>query len=107
MDILSKDDRIVKVLPDLDQALQSSLATVLNMGTFVVVPTALSLGLEAQYVRGEVMLAGLVAVGHFDGYLRQARSPPWSLAQGDIAADLQVFSRQPRPLIGKTAKKHP
>jgi hypothetical protein len=104
LDILSKDDRILKVLPDLDQALQSSLATVVNMGKFVVDTTARALGLESQYVRDEVMLAGLVSVGHFNGYLRLARSPPWSLALGDKLANLQAFARQPRPLLGKTAK---
>ena len=77
--------------------MSATLDSVLHADSFIVSTLDRALAVPHHYLADEAAHTALVTIGYFNCYMRDARGLPWHLARGDIAANLERFSRQPRP----------
>ena len=75
-----------------------TLDYVANLPESVVVAVASVAGLSSTRLRHEFTRASIVQAAHIRFVLRTARELPWSLAVGNIIANLEALMHQDRPL---------
>lgn len=88
---------MVVQLEYIDEEIQSSLASVANLSDVVVELIADAMGLEVRQLRHESIVASSVQAAYIGIALRRAREHPWSLAAGDISANLYTLKAGPCP----------
>jgi hypothetical protein len=104
LNILQEDDRVVRNLQTLEDELNDSLLYVMNLPDFVIQVVAEFSGISGHQLRQEATQAASVQVAHIGAALREARGHPWSLAVGDVAANLRSLSSGVRPREETAAK---
>ena len=82
----------------IEEEIELTLDYVANLPESVVVAVASVAGLSSTKLRHEFARASIVQAAHIRSYLRTARELLWSLAVGNIIANLEALMHQDRPL---------
>jgi len=103
--ILKEDDRLVKRLPDIDQAMADAAEYSLTLPEWIIDRLAKMAHQSRSEFRTDALQSVICQLGYARWRLRPARGLPWRLARGDVLANLEAFRREPRPAHCEPAQR--
>ena len=95
--LILKDDRLPKMLVEVDAAIALQRDRVLQLDEFVIQHFATFADVPAQALKNDLHHSVAVQIAYAENRLRSARGFPWSLIGGDVEGKLQQLVDGPPP----------
>ena len=104
--LILKDDRLPKMLAEVDEAIALQRDRVLQLDEFVIQHFASFADVSSQALINDLHHSVAVQIAYAENRLRSARGLPWSLVGGDVEGKLQRLRDGPPPEEEVAGKIH-